>query len=190
MNAAALDQTRPDILPYRTIRRDYEPAVGNRKVIFVFESPPKTGAYFYDAADNDGKRNVLFNAMMQEIVGWPKQSRRPKAEGLRQFADAGYLLLDATYEPINGLSGSVKNAIMERDLPILIGELDEYAEPGTKIVVGKVNVCQFLVPELKKWGRFVVLNGAEGVRLPITGNQSHFGTMVRPMLGLPEKVKS
>jgi hypothetical protein len=173
---------------YRKIRQNYVPKDGNRKVIFIFESPPMEGAYFYDEADVAG--NSLFHAMMQEVLGWPKQSKRPKAEGLRAFADAGYLLIDATYQPINeGYSDLAKEAILERDLLILISELDEYAEPGTKIVVGKVNVCDWLVPELKKLVRFNVLNGVEHVRLPVTGNQAHFGSMVRPMLGLPAKMK-
>jgi len=40
----------------------------------------------------------LFGAIVRQILGWPKPA---KAVGLRAFADAGYLLIDATYTPID-----------------------------------------------------------------------------------------
>jgi hypothetical protein len=82
---------------YRAKRNPYVPKYGNRKAIFIFESPPKEGAYFYDTTNTPGK-DQLFNAMMLQILGLPKQT---KVAGLRAFADAGYLLIDATYTPVN-----------------------------------------------------------------------------------------
>jgi hypothetical protein len=150
------------------------------KVIFVFESPPNTGKYFYKREKIDGEQ--LFYAMMKQILGIKPGT---KDEGLRAFADGGYLLLDATYTPVNGLpEGRVRDKIIEDDFPLLIEELNKYAGPNTKVIVVKKNVCNLLVQKLKHLKQFQVLNADKIVPYPGCGQQTKFGNMVRPMLGL------
>jgi hypothetical protein len=172
---------------YRAKRNPYVPKYGNRKAIFIFESPPKEGAYFYDTTNTPGK-DQLFNAMMRQILGLPKQT---KVAGLRAFADAGYLLIDATYTPVNddNLSKSEREARaqvqIKKDFDFLCKELTEYSEPDTKVIVGMKHVCNFLVPMLKAFNTFNILNTTGRiVPLPLCGNATRFGKMVRPMLGL------
>lgn len=53
----------------------------NTKIIFVLESPPASGKYFYNP---DGKTSEpLFRAMMKDVLGITPSS---KEEGLKEFA--------------------------------------------------------------------------------------------------------
>jgi hypothetical protein len=77
------------------VRAPYVPE--HPRVIFVFESPPASGNYFYKP-ERTGYE-PLFDAMMKDVLRIePPQN---KHEGLRAFADRGFLLLDATYTPVN-----------------------------------------------------------------------------------------
>jgi hypothetical protein len=74
---------------YLRFRERYLPE--QPKIIFVLESPPKSGKYFYNP---DGLvSEPLFSAMMKDVLETKASS---KDEGLRRFATNGYLLLDAT----------------------------------------------------------------------------------------------
>jgi hypothetical protein len=85
--------------------------------------------------------------MMKQILGTKPET---KDEGLRAFADGGYLLLDATYKPVNGLpEGRARDKIIEDDFPLLIEELNKYAGPDTRVILVKKNVCNLLVQKLK-----------------------------------------
>jgi hypothetical protein len=163
---------------YIGIREPYVPK--QRKVIFVMESPPNTGKYFYKREKVDGEQ--LFYAMMKQILGIKPVT---KDEGLHAFADGGYLLLDATYTPVNGLpEGRARDKIIEDDFPLLVEELNKYVESETKVILVKKNVCNLLVQKLKNLKQFQVLNTDKIVPYPVCGQQTKFGNMVRPMLGL------
>ncbi len=82
--------TRSD---YHAFRRVYQPA--DLKLIVVAESPPVSGLYFYNPVG--AVSEPLFSAFMQQIGVKP----RSKDEGLRSFHQKGWLLADATYEPVN-----------------------------------------------------------------------------------------
>jgi hypothetical protein len=120
--------------------------------------------------------------MMKQTLGINPKS---KDEGLRAFAKSGFLLLDATYRPVNDLpEGRTRDRIIEDDFPALVEELREYAEPETKVILVKKNVCNLLVHKLKNLKQFKVLNSEKIVPYPGCGQQSKFGNMVRPMLAL------
>ena len=77
---------------YLSLRRRYKPK--NIKLIIVAESPPASGMYFYDP---EGRiTEPLFAALMRQLPVSPKS----KEDGLRQFQRKGWLLVDATYEPV------------------------------------------------------------------------------------------
>ncbi len=83
--------TRSD---YILLRDRYLPST--RKVVFVLESPPISGRYFYNP---DGSvSEPLFLAMMKDVL---EIIPATKGEGLQEFANRGYLLVDATYTPVN-----------------------------------------------------------------------------------------
>jgi hypothetical protein len=148
------------------------------KTIFVLESPPASGLYFYNPTGSTSE--PLFRAMMRDVLEIKPIS---KEEGLKEFAARGYLLIDATYKPVNRRQDKARDAIILRDFPLLLAELREYASPETGIVLVKANVCELLEPKLKEAG-FNLLN--QGVRIPFPDHwhEKRFRETVRKALGL------
>lgn len=64
---------------YLRFRAPYLPE--HRKIVFVLESPPKSGLYFYNPAGRVSE--PLFSAMMKNVIGIQP---RLKDEGLCEFA--------------------------------------------------------------------------------------------------------
>lgn len=101
---------------YLNLRQKYLP--DKIDLIFLLESPPATGDYFYDPSGRTTEQ--LFTAMMKLIDCRPSS----KAEGLTEFARQGRVLADATYSPVNKIkSQSQRNKAILRDLPNLIDDL-------------------------------------------------------------------
>jgi len=163
---------------YLRFRERYLPP--HPKIIFVLESPPKSGLYFYKP---DGLvSEPLFIAMMKDVLEIKPST---KDEGLREFATRGFLLLDATYTPVNHphLSPRERDQLILNDLPLLLDELRKCAAPDTKLVLVKANVCRLLDSTLTGY-RFAVLNQGRTVPFPSTGQQKKFREVVRQVLGL------
>lgn len=78
---------------YLALRHDYKPE--HIKLVVIAESPPANGLYFYDASGSVVE--PLFRAFMKLLGRTPKD----KGEGLRAFREAAWILVDATYEPVN-----------------------------------------------------------------------------------------
>jgi hypothetical protein len=160
---------------YLRFRNQYIPPI--IKVVFVLESPPTSGLYFYN---RDGALSEpLFRAMMKDVL---EISPASKEEGLQEFASRGFFSIDATYTPINHSKGKERNAVILRDFPLLIEALREYAPPETGIVLVKANVCELLEARLIQAG-FNVLNRGAVIPFPSTGQQSRFAERVRKVLG-------
>jgi hypothetical protein len=166
---------------YMRFRGPYTPQ--DPKLIFVLESPPISGDYFYNPAGRTTE--WLFRAMMKDVL---EASPQTKHEGLTEFAARGYLLIDATYTPVN-ISGpkSVRDkaaaAQILKDLPLLVADLRQYAQPNTQLVLVKANVCRLLAGQLVQEG-FTVLNGNLVIPFPSNGQQPKFSAMIRQVLGL------
>ncbi len=151
----------------------------HRKIVFVLESPPKSGLYFYNPTGRVSE--PLFSAMMKDIIGIKPDS---KDQGLREFASRGFLLIDATYTPVNHdhLSAQERNKRILDDLPVLVEELRGYAGPDTGVVLVKANVCTLLEPILTARG-FRILNRGRTIPFPSNGQQNRFREAVRQVLG-------
>jgi hypothetical protein len=169
---------------YARLRERYTPK--HPKIIFVLESPPISGKYFY----NPGGRTTepLFSAMMKDVLGL---SPRTKHEGLTEFAAHGYLLVDATYTPMNipgpaRVRDKAAAAQIQKDFPLLVAELHKQGQTGTKLLLVKSNVCRLLRTPLTQQG-FVVLNDNLAIPFPSNGQQTRFRKMVRQVLGLDSK---
>jgi hypothetical protein len=158
------------------IRLRYRFTPENPKVIFILESPPASGLYFYNP---DGKTTEpLFKAMMKDVLGIEPKT---KEEGLRQFAAKGYLILDATYTPVNNLEDDEADAIILRDFPQLLQDLREHVRPTTKIALVKANVCKLLERRLADEG-LTVLNEGVTIPFPSTGQQLKFTVKIQKVL--------
>lgn len=156
---------------YIQLRNSYIPQVC--RVIFVCESPPASGRYFYDP--NGSVSEPLFRALMKDVLKFLPAS---KGDGLKEFAERGFFLLDATYSPVNHLSRSERAATILRDFPILLKSLREYATSETLIILVKTNVCDLLELRIKNAGLSVGNNGLR-IPFPSSGRQSEFRTAIQ-----------
>jgi hypothetical protein len=162
---------------YMRLRAPYLPQ--HRKIVFVLESPPKSGLYFYNP---DGRvSEPLFSAMMKDVIDIKPKS---KEEGLCEFANRGLLLIDATYTPVNHdhLTLGERNKLILEDLPVLIEELRRFVGPTTGVVLIKANVCALFDPILTTQG-FPILNRGRVIPFPSNGQQNRFRGAVREVLG-------
>src|SRR3989344_9394250 len=135
------------------------------KIIFVLESPPKSGLYFYDQRDRTSE--PLFKAVMKVL----NIDHENKAEGLEKFKSKGCLLMDATYTPVNNLRGVKKDKAILEDYNSLVSDLRNNTRKNTKIILVKVNICDLLEYRLRNEG-FNIIN--RGVRVPFP-NHVHQG---------------
>jgi hypothetical protein len=171
---------------YTRLRSVYLPATC--RLIFIAESPPASGKYFYDPS---GKvTEPLFSAMMKHVLQF---SPRTKTEGLELFKQSGYVLLDATYTPVNnGLSEKARDETIVRDYTRLTQHLLSLdADRQVPILLIKKNVRILLESRLLK-DQFKVLNNGRIVPFPgyCDRNRQRFADEVERMfrnIGLRRK---
>jgi hypothetical protein len=114
-----------------TLRQCYQPAA--TKLGIVAESPPASGRDFYD--ESGSVAEPLFAAMMKQLELRPAS----KAEGLHAMRQAGWVLVDATYEPVNALRSAERAVAILRDHSRLRDDLKALAPKA--VVLIKKNVC-------------------------------------------------
>jgi hypothetical protein len=152
---------------YLALRRRYEPE--KVRLVIIAESPPASGKYFYNP---EGViREPLFAALMKQLGTSPTT----KEDGLREFQRRGWVLVDATYEPVNKLtSRSSRDKAIAQGYPLLRDDLASLMrERSVPIILIKENVCRILKPKLVQDG-FNVLNGDCVIYFPSTGRQKEF----------------
>jgi hypothetical protein len=151
---------------YLSFRSKFEPATV--KLVIVAESPPASGKYFYNPAG--AVSEPLFAAVMQQLGHAPDS----KENGLREFQRRGWVLVDATHEPVNALGGKDRDGVITRDYHLLRDDLAAMLPDRlTPIILMKANVCQLLEPKLAEDG-FKVLNHGRVVYFPSAGRQKDF----------------
>ena len=149
---------------YLYLRRRYTPK--KIKLIIVAESPPASGKYLYDPKGRITE--PLFAALMRQLSISPKS----KEDGLSHFQRTGWLLVDATYEPVNKLKNP--NAVIDRDYRLLRKDLSTLMSgQSIPLALIKKNVCRRLEPKLIESG-FRVLNGGLEIPFPSNGWQPEF----------------
>jgi hypothetical protein len=120
--------------------------------------------------------------MMHDVLGIEPGT---KAEGLAEFAARGFLLIDATYTPVNGYpEGLLRDKIVAEGFPFLVEELQKYARAESKVILVKKNDCNLLVRRLKDLDRFHILNSVDIIPFPGSGQQARFREIIRHTLGL------
>jgi hypothetical protein len=157
---------------YKALRNEYKPDV--IKFIFLLESPPANGGYFYDKMNLT--HQVLFKAMMW-CIGYEYRglSEEIKETGLKQFQKYGCFLVDAVYTPINNVANfRERNQILKDNLPNLLRDLRELGISKTvKIIAVKVNIWQIIRSQLI-FRDYNVINANVIVPFPSNGNQNRF----------------
>jgi hypothetical protein len=152
---------------YHDMRRCYLP--GSIRLVIVAESPPISGLYLYDTT---GKTTEpLFSALMKQLPFCPDS----KKDGLKELQRRGWILVDATYEPVNipGISKRNRDGIIQRDYPKLKADLEGLlSDRLTPLVLIKANVYRTLQRCLVEDG-FNVINGFP-LPFPSSGRQTEF----------------
>ena len=159
---------------YLRLRRAYTPE--RVKLAIIAESPPASGKYFYD--HKGAVTEPLFAALMK-YVGFQDDRPRTKVYGLRRFQEKGWILVDATYEPVNKLPKPKKAELIERDYTHLCRELESLGRPPLLLL--KANVCRILAPLLVRDG-FNVLNRGRVVYFPSSGQQAAIHQQISAIL--------
>lgn len=154
---------------YLRLRKEHEPK--DIKLVIVAESPPASGKYFYDTTGSP--KEPLFAALMLQLGISPAT----KAAGLLDFQNRGWVLVDATYQPVDKLTkdaGHDRDEVIARDYPLLLEDLVSLMpDRSIPVILVKANVCRILGPQLSNDG-FKVLNGGRDIYFPSNGRQPDF----------------
>lgn len=148
------------------------------RAIFILESPPKSGKYFYD---EDGEPSEpLFKAMMEVIDSKPAD----KVSGLAEFAKRGLLIIDASYTPVNHhKDGKYRDEKVMVWYPALKKDLIKLSpDSNIPLILVKANICRLLEAPLKKDG-FKAVNDGVIIPFPSTGQQGKFRKQIAEVLG-------
>lgn len=93
-------------------------------------------------------------------------------EGLAELRLRGWLLVDATYEPVD--KNKRRDETIARDYPLLCDDLTRLSpDRDVPLVLIKANICRLLGPRLLADG-FNVVNKGLDVYFPSHGNQIMF----------------
>jgi hypothetical protein len=156
----------PNRSDYHSFRRQFEPQ--DVRLVIVAESPPVSGKYFYNP--QGAISESLFAALMKQLHHTPTT----KETGLREFQRKGWVLVDATYEPVNGLSDAARDKVIQRDYPLLHNDLVALLpDRRVPLILLKANVCRLLEPKLREDG-FNVINNGSPIYFPSNGRQPDF----------------
>ena len=147
---------------YISVRQRYQPE--RTTLAIVAESPPASGRY-YD--ETGATTQPLFAAVMRQLGLQPAT----KHEGLRALQQKGWILVDATYQPVNALDASGRDAAIVRDYPLPRDDLRALAPE--RVVLIKANVCLLLESKLIADG-FHVINAGRAIYFPSHGRQRDF----------------
>ncbi len=163
---------------YLRLRRAYEPV--NICLVIVAESPPASGKYFYDPTGST--KEPLFAAIMLQLGISPTT----REIGLNELKQRGWILVDATYQPVDKLAKDASHdsdEVIARDYPLLRDDLASLTpDRSIPVVLIKANVCRILEPLLSKDG-FHVLNGGRVVYFPSNGRQMDFKKQFGAVVG-------
>ena len=130
---------------YLSLRSKFQPK--EMSLIIIAESPPASGKYFYNPAGS--VKEPLFMALMQILELTPLT----KEEGLREFQKRDWVLVDATYKPVNARGSADRDKITLRNYSILHNDLAALLpKRNVPIILIKENVCRLLEHKLTQDG--------------------------------------
>jgi hypothetical protein len=137
-------------------------------LIFLLESPPVSGKYFYD--ESGKTTEPLFSAFMKLLSYSPTDKR----DGLEHFKNEGYLLVNATYKQVNKLKGKIRDYTILSDYNRLLYDLVNMCqEKNVPIILVKANICRMFDERLTERG-FNILNKGVVIPFPSHGQQKKF----------------
>ena len=151
---------------YLRLRKRYLPSKLN--LLFILESPPVSGKYFYD--ETGKTTEPLFSAMMKILY----YNANDKKDGLEHFKSNGYFLADSTYKQVNKLKGKIRDYTILSDYNYLIDDLENLIpKKNVPIILVKANICRMFDERLTERG-FNILNKGIVIPFPSHGQQKRF----------------
>jgi len=93
----------------------------------------------------------------------------------------GFILVDATYKPVNKMKDKERKAAILSDFSNLIDDLESINGKESQLILIKANICRLLEDELTLKG-FRVLNERIVVPFPSSGHQKRFHTEIAKIL--------
>jgi len=165
---------------YTTQRIKYKPSKVN--VLFIAESPPSSGGYFY--AEKTIGKDHLFRETMKALEFWP--IHRPMRKGcdkrrmLNEFRSIGFFLIDTCEIPVDRLQSrerrlsTVQGALT---LPRRVRSIDP-----DRILIVKKTVFKPARQVLSDAGFENRILNTKPLPFPSHGNQRKYRTMLRRLL--------
>lgn len=163
---------------YKKMRDRYLPERFGRilKIVFILESPPIRGTYFYN--DTGNANEALFRAMMS-VTNFNYSTKK---EGLQKFAKRGYFIVDATYKAVNNLNRRERNKIILNNYSNLVKDLKVIVKNRkVRIILVKSNICRLLEDKLLS-DDFNIVNNGTVIPFPSHGWQLIFAERIRELL--------
>jgi hypothetical protein len=159
---------------YINLRNKYHPDKLN--LIFLSESPPVSGKYFYD--ESGETIEPLFSAFMKLL----SYSYTNKRDGLEHFKNRGALLIYATYKQVDKLKGKIRDYTILSDYNRLLYDLVNMCqEKNVPIILVKANICRMFDERLTERG-FNILNKGVIIPFPSHGQQKRFHSEMQKVL--------
>jgi hypothetical protein len=145
------------------------------QLLFLAESPPISGAYFYRVPEwsQRGVPSALFWETMRAL-GLASKGPRDygrKEEFLAAFAARGLAIVDGARCPVNQVTDNVANRVIGNCGPFLRREIVAL-NPRYLVLVKSTN--RPLVRRLEDWGLADRLLNREPLHFPVAGNQGRF----------------
>ena len=160
---------------YINLRNKYLPE--QLRLVFILESPPVSGKYFYD--ETGSTTEPLFSAMMKALHYNPLN----KKDGLEFFKNQGFFLVDSTYRTVNKMKDKEREATILSDFENLVDDLEDINANNVHLILVKANICRLFEDKLKQKG-FDVLNEGIMVPFPSSGQQKRFHAEIKKLLAL------
>jgi len=176
----ALSASRFTIEDYARAREKYQPH--KIKILFVAESPPSSGGYFY-FSETIGKDH-LFRETMKALDLWPVS--RPLRRGvdkrplLERFRSNGFFLIDTCELPVDKLSTTERITAVRRGATGLASRVRRL-NPA-HIVVVKITVFRPVCQALEREGLGRRILNKTPLPFPSHGNQKKFRNNLRQMM--------
>ena len=155
------------------------------RVLWIAESPPAGGGYFY--FDETGDRNHLFRETMKALDWWPEKETMSagvdKTPYLKKFQKAGYFVVDLSYSPVNKMEKHEREKVLGRNIPRLLNELEKL-DPQ-RILIVKVTLFDLLFPRIRetKFGSRVL--NMQSIPFPSHGGQKRYREEIRKLVVPP-----
>jgi hypothetical protein len=160
---------------YKKLRNQYLPK--SLKTIFIFESLPTGGGYFYNP---DGRPSeLLFRSLMKCLFG---KKFNTKHDGLTCFANSGYFLVDPIYIPVDKLPDKEADELILKNYSNFVDDLKGIiGDKKVNLMLAKKTVCQLLEKRLCDDG-FNVLNNGVVIPFPMHYHYKSFEEKVQKLL--------